>query len=153
VGLLTSARSAAHMEAMERLGARVLDVIAGVPTLRALGGERGPVARVRGLGDAARKATMGSLGIAFLSGPGLELLTQLSVAVVGVTLGFRLIDGNVSIETALAVLILAPEIYLPLRNVGTHFHASADGLAAAEGAFSVLALPTMVIGTPGGARP
>ena len=153
VGLLTSARSAAHMEAMERLGARVLDLIAGVPTLRALGRERGPVARVRELGDAARKATMGSLRIAFLSGLVLELLTTLSVAIVAVTLGFRLIDGNVSIETALAVLILAPEIYLPLRNVGTHFHASADGLAAAEGAFSVLALPTMVIGTPGGARP
>ena len=153
VGLLTSARSAAHMEAMERLGARVLDLIAGVPTLRALGRERGPVARVRELGDAARKATMGSLRIAFLSGLVLELLTTLSVAIVAVTLGFRLIDGHVSIETALAVLILAPEIYLPLRNVGTHFHASADGLAAAEGAFSVLALPPMVVGTPGGARP
>lgn len=153
VGLLTSARSAAHMEAMERLGARVLDLIAGVPTLRALGRERGPVARVRELGDAARKATMGSLRIAFLSGLVLELLTTLSVAIVAVTLGFRLLDGYVSIETALAVLILAPEIYLPLRNVGTHFHASADGLAAAEGAFAVLTLRPMVVGTPGGVTP
>ncbi len=153
VGLLTSARSAAHMEAMERLGARVLDLIAGVPTLRALGRERGPVARVRELGDAARKATMGSLRIAFLSGLVLELLTTLSVAIVAVTLGFRLIDGHVSIETALAVLILAPEIYLPLRNVGTHFHASADGLAAADGAFAVLAMPAVGTGTPGGERP
>ena len=153
VGLLTTARSAAHMEAMERLGARVLDLIAGVPTLRALGRERGPVARVRELGDAARKATMGSLRIAFLSGLVLELLTTLSVAIVAVTLGFRLLDGHVSIETALAVLILAPEIYLPLRSVGTHFHASADGLAAADGAFAVLALRPMVVGTPGGMRP
>lgn len=153
VGLLTSARSQKHLEAMERLGAKVLDLIAGVPTLRALGRERGPVARVRELGDAARKATMGSLRVAFMSGFVLELLTTLSVAIVAVTLGFRLRAGDVSIETALAVLILAPEIYLPLRNVGMHFHASADGIAAADGAFAVLALPPVVVGTPGGARP
>lgn len=153
VGLLTRERSAKHLEAMERLGARVLDLISGVPTLRALGRERGPAARVRELGDAARRATMGSLRIAFLSGMVLELLTTLSVAIVAVSLGFRLRAGDVSIETALAVLILAPEIYLPLRNVGTHFHASADGIAAADGAFAVLDEKPVVVGTPGGLTP
>jgi ATP-binding cassette subfamily C protein CydD len=150
VGLVTRDRSHKHLEAMERLGARTLDLIAGVPTLRALGRERGPATRVRDLGNASRKATMGSLRIAFMSGFVLELLTTLSVAIVAVTLGFRLIGGNVSIETALAVLILAPEIYLPLRNVGTHFHASADGMAAADGALSLLEQEPVRVGTPGG---
>ena len=150
VGLVTRDRSQKHLEAMERLGARTLDLIAGVPTLRALGRERGPATRVRELGNASRKATMGSLRIAFMSGFVLELLTTLSVAIVAVTLGFRLIDGGVSIETALAVLILAPEVYLPLRNVGTHFHASADGMAAADGALNLLEEQPVAVGTPGG---
>ncbi|MDE0572783.1 ABC transporter transmembrane domain-containing protein [Demequina sp. B12] len=141
IGLVTRERSAKHLDAMQRLASRTLDLIEGLPTLRALGRERGPAARVRELGDAQRRATMGSLRIAFMSGMALELLTTLSVALVAVTLGFRLVDGNVSIETALAVLILAPEVYLPLRMVGTHFHASADGLAAADAAFEVLEIP------------
>ena len=153
VGLLTQERSKRHLEAMERLGARVLDLIAGVPTLRALGRERGPAARVRELGEASKKATMGSLRIAFLSGMVLELLTTLSVAIVAVTLGFRLVDGLVTIETALAILIIAPEAYLPLRNVGTHFHASADGIAAADSAFEILEAKGVTVGTPGGKRP
>ncbi len=150
VGLVSRDRSRRHLEAMEQLGARTLDLIAGVPTLRALGRERGPSARVRELGTASKKATMSSLRVAFMSGFVLEVLTTLSVALVAVTLGFRLVDGNVSIETALAVLIIAPEVYLPIRNVGTHFHASADGMAAADAAFSILEQPAPVVGTPGG---
>ncbi|WP_062464351.1 ABC transporter ATP-binding protein/permease [Demequina soli] len=138
VGLVTQERSERHLEAIQRLGTRTLDLIEGLPTLKALGRERGPAARVRELGDAQRRATMGSLRVAFLSGMVLELLTTLAVAIVAVTMGFRLIDGGIGIETALAVLILAPEAYLPIRNVGTHFHASADGLAAADAAFTLL---------------
>lgn len=144
VGLLTQERSARHLEAMQRMSTRTLDLIAGIPTLKALGRERGPASRVKELGDAQRRATMGSLRIAFLSGMVLELLTTLAVALVAVTLGFRLVEGAVSIETALAVLVLAPEVYLPLRNVGTHFHASADGLAAADAGFEVLETPVEV---------
>jgi ATP-binding cassette subfamily C protein CydD len=151
IGLMTRERSERHLEAMARLSERTLDLIAGVPTLRGLGRERGPATRVRSLGEAQRKATMGSLRIAFLSGMVLELLTTLAVAIVAVTLGFRLVDGGVSIETALAVLVLAPEVYLPLRAVGAHFHASADGLAAADEAHKVLAEPLPTVGTPGGA--
>jgi ATP-binding cassette subfamily C protein CydD len=153
IGLLTRERSAKHLEAMERFSERTLDLIAGVPTLRGLGRERGPAARVRELGEAQRKATMGSLRVAFLSGMVLELLTTLAVAIVAVTLGFRLVEGGVSIETALAVLILAPEAYLPLRAVGLHFHASADGMAAADAAFETLALEAPTAGMPGGACP
>lgn len=150
IGLVTRERSARHLEAMQRLSRRTLDLIAGIPTLKALGRERGPGRRVRELGEAQRKATMGSLRVAFLSGMVLELLTTLSVAIIAVTLGFRLVDGLVSIETALAVLVLAPEVYLPLRNVGTHFHASADGIAAADAAFDVLETPAPVIGAQHG---
>ncbi|SEI99176.1 ABC transporter ATP-binding protein/permease [Demequina mangrovi] len=144
VGLVTQERSERHLEAMQRLGARTLDLIEGLPTLKALGREQGPAARVRELGDAQRRATMGSLRVAFLSGMVLELLTTLAVAIVAVTMGFRLVAGGIGIETALAVIVLAPEVYLPLRNVGMHFHASADGLAAADAAFTLLDEPDAV---------
>ncbi len=146
IGLLTRERSAKHLAAMQRLASRTLDLIAGLPTLRSLGRHREPAVSVRQLGDAQRRATMGSLRIAFLSGMVLELLTTLAVALVAVTLGFRLLYGQVSIETALAVLVLAPEVYLPIRNVGTHFHASADGMAAADAAFDVLETPLQPVG-------
>lgn len=153
IGLMTRERSAVHLAAMERFGARTLDLISGVPTLRGLGREHGPASRVRALGDAQRRATMGSLRVAFLSGMVLELLTTLAVAIVAVTLGFRLVTAGVSIEAALAVLILAPEAYLPLRAVGQHFHASADGMAAADAAFAALEREAPRVGTEGGARP
>ena len=138
IGRLTQSRSATHLVAMQRLGTQTLDLIAGIPTLRGLGRARGPAARVRELGEAHRRATMASLRVAFLSGMVLELLTTLSVALVAVSMGFRLAEGGIDVQTALTVLILAPEVYLPLRNVGTHFHASADGLAAADAAFAFL---------------
>ena len=138
IGRLTEARSATHLVTMQRLGSQTLDLISGIPTLRGLGRARGPAVRVRELGEAHRRATMSSLRVAFLSGMVLELLTTLAVALVAVSMGFRLADGNIGIETALAVLVLAPEVYLPLRNVGTHFHASADGMAAADAAFTFL---------------
>jgi ATP-binding cassette subfamily C protein CydD len=138
IGLATQSRSTKHLVAMQRLGTQTLDLIAGIPTLRGLGRANGPAPRVRALGEAHRRATMSSLRVAFLSGMVLELLTTLSVALVAVSMGFRLADGAIGIETALAVLVLAPEVYLPLRNVGTHFHASADGIAAADAAFDFL---------------
>lgn len=81
---------------------------------------------------------MGTLRVAFLSGMVLELLTTLSVAIVAVSIGLRLVNGAMGLEPALAVLILAPEVYLPLRQVGMHFHASTDGIAAANEVFEVL---------------
>ncbi|MCJ7826791.1 MAG: ABC transporter transmembrane domain-containing protein, partial [Demequinaceae bacterium] len=142
VGRLTQTHSERHLASMVRLGSQTIDLIAGLPTLRALGRSHGPAQRIHDLGDSHRRATMGSLRIAFLSGMVLELLTTLSVALVAVSMGFRLAGGSITIETALAVLVLAPEAYLPLRNIGLHFHASTNGLAAAESAFSLLDLPT-----------
>ncbi|MGM7420897.1 thiol reductant ABC exporter subunit CydD [Cellulosimicrobium sp. ES-005] len=138
VGRLTAGTSERRLVVMQRLGAQVLDLLAGLPTLLAFGRARGPERRVRALGEANRRATMGTLRIAFLSGMVLELLTTLSVAVVAVGVGLRLVHGGMELEPALAVLVLAPEVYLPLRQVGLHFHASTDGIAAAEQAFAIL---------------
>lgn len=149
VGRLTQGRSERGLRVMQRLGSQVLDLLAGLATLRAFGRELGPVARVRELGDAHRRATMGTLRVAFLSGMVLELLTTLSVALVAVGIGLRLVYGELDLVTGLAVLVLAPEVYLPLRQVGAQFHASTDGVAAAEQVFAVLETPL----APRGTRP
>jgi len=141
VGKLTEATSRRKIQTMTRLGSQVLDLISGLPTLKALGRERGPGARVRQLGESHRRATMGTLRIAFLSGMVLELLTTLSVALVAVGIGMRLVYGWMDLTVGLAVLILAPEVFFPIRQVGTHFHASSDGIAAAEEVFAVLETP------------
>jgi ATP-binding cassette subfamily C protein CydD len=132
---------------MQRLGGQVLDLVAGLPTLRALGRERGQAARVRETGEAYRRATLRTLRQAFLSALVLESLTTLAVALVAVGVGLRLVYGQLDLRTALAVLVLAPEVFLPLRLVGTHYHASVDGLAAAGEAFAVLDRPAPPAGT------
>jgi len=149
VGRLTQGASERRLRVLQRLGGQVLDLIAGLPTLRALGRAEGPVAQVRALGEANRSATMGVLQIAFLSGMVLELLTTLSVALVAVGIGLRLVYGGMDLEVGLAVLMLAPEVFLPVRQIGVHFHASTDGIAAAEQAFEVLETPLPT----GGLRP
>ncbi|MFE5340930.1 thiol reductant ABC exporter subunit CydD [Isoptericola sp. NPDC056578] len=147
VGVMTAGASERRLRTIERLGSQVLDLLAGLPTLRAFGREIGPGARVRALGDASRRTTMGTLRIAFLSGMVLELLTTLSVAIVAVGVGLRLVEGMIALVPAIAVLVLAPEVYLPLRRVGAEFHASTDGLAAADRAFTLLERPVPVAGT------
>lgn len=147
VGQLTQKTSEKRLTVMSRLGSQVLDLIAGLPTLRAFGREVGPAKRVKELGQAYTRSTMKTLQIAFLSGMVLELLTTLSVALVAVGIGLRLVYGYVDLETALIILILAPEVYLPIRNVGTHFHASANGMAAFTKALSILETPVAVAGS------
>ncbi|PFG32729.1 thiol reductant ABC exporter subunit CydD [Sanguibacter antarcticus] len=147
VGQLTQSTSQRRLAVMERLGAQSLDLLAGLPTLRAFGREHGPAKRVRELGEAYTRSTMGTLRVAFLSGMVLELLTTLSVALVAVGIGLRLVHGDVGLESALAVLILAPEVYQPLRQIGVHFHASLDGITAAQKAFDVLEIEAPSVGT------
>jgi ATP-binding cassette, subfamily C, bacterial CydD len=141
VGLSTQAAADRSLQTLQRLGGQVLDLIAGLATLRALGRTEGPARRVREVGEAHRRATMRTLRSAFLSALVLETLTTLSVALVAVGIGLRLVNGELSLRTGLTVLLLAPEVYLPLRQVGMHFHASVDGVAAAAQAFAVLELP------------
>nr|WP_254923832.1 MULTISPECIES: thiol reductant ABC exporter subunit CydD [unclassified Rhodococcus (in: high G+C Gram-positive bacteria)] len=138
IGLLTKGRAAATLSTMTRLSAQLLDLLAGLPTLRALRREHGPAARIRALGDAHRRTTMRALKIAFLSSMVLELLATLCVALVAVAIGLRLVFGEMTLEAGIIALILAPEVYFPLRAVGTQFHAAEDGVEAAERAFRVL---------------
>ncbi|PID54440.1 MAG: thiol reductant ABC exporter subunit CydD [Micrococcales bacterium] len=147
VGWTTQSLSAARTVQLERLGAQLLDLISGIPTLRALGRARAQVRRVRMVGENYRRATNAVLRQAFLSGLVLELFTTLAVAVVAVGVGLRLLHGGLDLRTGLTVLVLAPEVFLPLRMVGLHFHASADGVAAASRALAVLDEPVRADGT------
>ncbi len=94
--------------------------------------------RVQELGDALRQRTMSALRIAFLSSMVLEMLATLSVALIAVSIGLRLVFGEMSLYAGIVALVLAPEVYLPLRTVGERFHAAQDGMAAADKAFAVL---------------
>lgn len=138
IGRFTQDSTTIKLAAMERLGAQLLDLMSGLPTLRALGREKGPNAHLKDLGAANTQATMATLRIAFLSGGALEFLATLSVALVAVEVGMRLVGGSVTLVTGLAVIMLAPEVFEPLRQVGAQFHASANGVAAANAAFAIL---------------
>ncbi|MET7803834.1 thiol reductant ABC exporter subunit CydD [Micromonospora chersina] len=133
------------------LGGHFLDMVAGLPTLRAFGRARAQVDVVRRMADGHRQATMKTLRIAFLSALVLELVATLSVALVAVPVGIRLLGGGITLSTALLVLLLTPEAYLPLRAAGSRFHASMEGLTALDEALTLSATPEAA--GPGGARP
>ncbi|MFE9959503.1 thiol reductant ABC exporter subunit CydD [Micromonospora sp. NPDC005299] len=133
------------------LGGHFLDMVAGLPTLRAFGRARTQVDVVRRMADGHRQATMKTLRIAFLSALVLELVATLSVALVAVPVGIRLLGGGITLSTALLVLLLTPEAYLPLRAAGSRFHASMEGLTALDEALTLSATPEAT--APGAARP
>ncbi|SEG73714.1 ATP-binding cassette, subfamily C, CydD [Thermomonospora echinospora] len=141
VGLHTRARTERQWRLLERLGGHFLDVVEGLPTLKLFNRAKAQAAVIREVTGAHRRATMRVLRVAFLSALVLELLSTLAVALVAVEVGLRLLGGGLPYETALLVLILAPEAYLPLRTVGAQFHAGMEGVAAAERAFEVLETP------------
>lgn len=138
VGLTTKAVTERQYRALSRLGGHFLDVVRGLPTLRAFGRARYQATVIRQVAGEHRSATMRTLRVAFLSSLVLELCASLSLALVAVPIGLRLLGGTLDLSTALLVLLLAPEAYLPLRAMGTRFHASMEGVAAADAAFSVL---------------
>ncbi|WP_037044443.1 thiol reductant ABC exporter subunit CydD [Pseudonocardia halophobica] len=138
VGMHTQARTNRQWALLNRLGGHFLDVVEGLPTLALFRRAKAEAALVRKVTDQHREATMGTLKVAFLSAFVLEVLATLAVALVAVEVGFRLLYGRLDLETALLVLILAPEAYLPLREVGARFHASMEGIAAAQQVFTVL---------------
>jgi thiol reductant ABC exporter CydD subunit len=144
IGRASAQRAAERGAALRRLSAQFLDVVRGLPTLRAFGRGSEQAARVANAGDAYRRATLSTLRLAFLSGAVLELAATLGVALVAVTAGVRLADGSLGLQTGLTVLVLAPELYLPLRRLGAEYHASADGLAVAERLLELLDAPPEV---------
>jgi ATP-binding cassette, subfamily C, bacterial CydD len=131
VGLPARARARRQWLLLARLGGHFLDVVEGLTTLKVFGRAR-PQAEVIGrVTDAHRAATMSVLRVAFLSSLVLELTAALATALVAVEVGLRLLAGHIGYETALLVLLLTPEAFLPVRAVATHFHASMEGMAAA----------------------
>ncbi|MEO3839771.1 thiol reductant ABC exporter subunit CydD [Streptomyces sp. B22F1] len=138
IGWATQAATDRQWRTLSRLSAHFLDVVSGLPTLKVFGRAKAQADNIRTITADYRRATMRTLRIAFLSSFALELLATISVALVAVTIGMRLVHGELDLYTGLVVLILAPEAYLPLRQVGTHYHAAAEGLAAADRVFAIL---------------
>lgn len=138
VGWTTEARTRKRWLVQTRLAGHFADLVAGLPTLQVFGRARAQAEGLRRSEDAHRGETMGTLRISFLSALVLELLSTLSVAIVAVGIGFRVVFDQVDLTTAFFVLILAPEVYLPVRQVGVHYHDAADGMAAAESAFALI---------------
>ena len=141
IGWHTRAQTQRQWQLLARLGGHFLDVVAGLPTLKLFGRARAQAEVIGEVTSAHRKATMAALRVAFLSALALELTAALATALVAVEVGLRLLAGHVGYQTALLVLLLTPEAYLPLRNASAEFHASADGSAAARRAFEILDTP------------
>jgi thiol reductant ABC exporter CydD subunit len=152
VGATTRARTAKRMRALYKLAGHFLDVVAGLPTLKVFGRAKAQARSIADVTERYRVATMGTLRLTFLSSLVLELLATVSVALVAVAVGLRLLGGSLGFHDALFVLVLAPEAYLPLRALGTHFHASADGMKAAGEIFELIEAPDKGAAAPPGGR-
>ncbi|MGE5635803.1 MAG: thiol reductant ABC exporter subunit CydD [Nocardioidaceae bacterium] len=144
IGLAARAKTERRWRRLSLLSAHLLDVMRGLETLRAHDRESAQVGVIERSADALRRETMATLRVAFLSALVLELAAMLGVALVAATVGIQLAEGRLGLETGLAVLILAPELYMPIRLLGQQFHASQDGMVAAERIFGVLDEPAAV---------
>ena len=153
VGMHTERSTARQWRTLAVLGHHFLDLVAGLEVLVAFGRTGHQTGRLRTLADAYRRATLRTLRVAFLSALVLELVATLSVALVAVSIGLRLVEGTLDLQTGLLVLLLAPEVYLPLRAVGARFHDAAAGTAAATAALDLLDLPTPRSGQAGAPDP
>ncbi|MEI3848915.1 MULTISPECIES: thiol reductant ABC exporter subunit CydD [unclassified Microbacterium] len=138
IGIATRTVQRRQLRVLQQLAARFADTVQGLATLRVFGRERRAAARMRETAEQYRRETMRVLRYSFLSGFSLELLSSLAVALIAVSVGFRLLAGEIELGPGLFVLLLAPEAFLPLRQVGVQFHAAAEGVAATEDVFAVL---------------
>jgi ATP-binding cassette, subfamily C, bacterial CydCD len=144
IGLHTRERVGRQWRTLTVLAAHFLDVVAGLDVLVAFGRARSQARRIAAVSERHRVETMRTLRVAFLSALTLELLASLSVALVAVSVGLRLVAGELDLATGLLVIMLAPELFLPLRAVAAGYHDSAEGAAAAEQVVSILDLPVPV---------
>ncbi|MFM9694792.1 thiol reductant ABC exporter subunit CydD [Streptomyces europaeiscabiei] len=147
IGWATRSQMDRQWRLLSQLSGHFLDVVAGLPTLKVFGRAKAQAESIKRITGEYRQATMRTLRIAFLSSFALELLATISVALVAVTIGMRLVHGEMDLYIGLVILVLAPEAYLPVRQVGAQFHAAAEGLAAAEEIFEVLETPVPMPGT------
>ncbi len=141
IGRGTERATRRQWQTLSVLGGHFVDVVCGLPTLLLFGRAGAQTASIRRRAEEHRRATMRTLRLAFLSSAALEFIATISVAIVAVSVGLRLVGGSLDLRTGLVVLILAPEAYWPIRQAGAQFHASAEGLAAAESIFAVLETP------------
>jgi ATP-binding cassette subfamily C protein CydCD len=138
IGSMTVRRRKRRWNALARLSSHFLDVVAGLTTLRIFGRGEAQLERLEKVTDDYRRESLGTLRIAFLSALTLELAATISIALVAVGVGLELVDGVLGLQTGLFVLVLAPEAYLPLRQLGASYHASEEGLTAAASALAVI---------------
>jgi ATP-binding cassette, subfamily C, bacterial CydD len=141
VGSYAERRIEQQWTALSRMGAHFLDVVQGLPTLKLFGRSEAQQAQIVQISEAFRVRTMKVLRLAFLSGAVLEFMTAVAIGLVAVTLGVRLINGGMSFEQAFLVLLLAPEFYRPLRELGVQRHAGMEGKAAAKRMVEILETP------------
>lgn len=146
IGLFTKSKVEKQWNTLSKLSSHFLDLVSGLPTLKVFGRAQAQVQVIRRVGQEYRSSTMGVLRISFLSSLALELLASLSVALVAVSIGIRLAEAQIDYRVGLFVLLLAPEVYLPLRLIGQHFHAAAEGLGAADRLFSIIEQEPAVTG-------
>ena len=146
IGGYSKARTQRQWQLLSRLGGHFLDVVEGLPTLKVFGRARAQADVIKNVTGEYRTATMSALRITFLSALVLELAAALATALVAVEVGLRLLAGHIGYDTALLVLLLTPEAYLPLRNVGAQFHASQTGTVAAQRALDILDQPAPAAG-------
>ncbi|WP_426188115.1 thiol reductant ABC exporter subunit CydD [Microbacterium sp. TWP3-1-2b2] len=138
IGIATRTVQRRQWQTLQHLAARFADTVQGLSTLRLFGRERRAATQIEVTADQYRRETMKVLRFSFLSGFAMELLASLAVALIAVAVGFRLLAGEMPLEIGLFVLLLAPEAFLPIRQVGVQFHAASEGVAATEDVFEVL---------------
>ncbi|RBY97902.1 thiol reductant ABC exporter subunit CydC [Blastococcus sp. TF02-8] len=141
VGRHTQSATADSARALDRIAGHVAELVRGLPVLVGLGRAAEQTAALASLGEAHRTRTLATLRVAFLSALVLELIATLSVALVAVTVGIRLVEGHLALSLGLTALLLAPEAFAPLRALGSAHHASEDAALAAAKARAVLAAP------------
>ncbi len=147
LGLEAKGRMEQRWREQQYLAGYVGDVVRGMAVLKAHGRSGDAVARVDEVGQSLRRSTMATLRVAFLSGFALELLSSLATALVALVLGLRLMNGTLALSTALAVLLVTPEVFVPLRRAAANFHGSANGVAAAGELLDALEVPVPPEGT------
>jgi ATP-binding cassette, subfamily C, bacterial CydCD len=152
VGASTREKMDRQVRTLERLGGHFLDVVAGLPTLKVFGRAKAQAARIEEVSERYRTTALATLKVTFLSSLILELVATISVALVAVAIGLRLMGGELALQGGLFVLVLAPEAYLPLRKLGANYHASAEGMAAAEQVFALIEEPSTGRAADGVAR-
>jgi ATP-binding cassette subfamily C protein CydD len=138
IGLATQALQRKQSDALAKLGGAFTEAVEGLATLKVFGRARRQVGRIGAVTDEYRKGTLGVLRLSFVSGFALELAASLSVALVAVSIGIRLVDGSLGLGAAMFVLVLAPEAFAPIRQVGADFHAAQDGVEASTAVLDVL---------------